>query len=147
MREFKHKKELLAGIILVLGIFALYYTFSPVNCSDFACFQAHAMKCKPANYVNDQVEASWNYKIIGKSENSCDVEVKLLIAKESNIDMRKYEGAKMICSYNPDVSGYPEENLDSCTGKLKEGLQSIVIDRLYRYIVTNIGEIRQEITA
>jgi hypothetical protein len=48
MREFKHKKELLAGMILLLGIFALYYTFSPVNCEDFACFQAHAMKCKPA---------------------------------------------------------------------------------------------------
>lgn len=147
MRDFKYKKELLGGIIFIFVMVALYYTFSPVKCSDFACFQAHEMKCKPASYINDQVEASWDYKITGKSEGKCNVEVELLIAKESNIDMRKYEGVKMVCAYNPGSLGYPEENLDSCTGKLKEGLQSIVIDRLYRYIVANIGEIRQEITA
>lgn len=133
-------------MILIVGAVALYATFTPVRCNDFTCFEAHMAKCRPATYVNDlEKEASWKYKIMGTSNKKCDIEVTLLIAKESNLDLRLYEGDVMACSYPIGVSGYPEKNLAACNGDLKEGLQSIVIEKLYKYIVTNLGDIREEL--
>ena len=145
MGVVKYQKEIFAIMILFVAVIALYYTFAPIKCADFSCFTAHMAKCKSATYVNEEVEAAWNYRIIGTSEKKCDIEVILLIAKESNLDLRQYEGNSMICSHSIGTSGYPEKNLALCKGELKENLQSIVIERLYKYIVTNIGEIREEI--
>ena len=148
MKVMRYQKEAIAFLILIVAAVALYVTFTPVRCSDITCFQAHMQECKPANYINDaEAEASWNYKIMGTSNKKCDIEVTLLIAKESNLDLRLYEGDSMICSHPIGVAGYPEKNLAVCHGTLKEGLQSIVIERLYKYIVANIGEIREEISA
>ncbi|MEK6909317.1 MAG: hypothetical protein AABX23_04665 [Nanoarchaeota archaeon] len=145
--RIKYQKEIIASLILVVAVVALYTTFTPVRCADFSCFEAHMTKCRPTVYVNDgEKEASWRYEVVGISNRKCDVEVTLLVAKESNLDLRQYEEQKMMCSHPLGVSGYPEKNLASCNGELKEGLQSIVIEKLYRYIVANIGEIREEIS-
>ncbi|MGV8131082.1 MAG: hypothetical protein ACP5N7_03195 [Candidatus Pacearchaeota archaeon] len=144
--RMRYQREVIALMILIVGAVALYATFTPVRCNDFACFEAHMAKCRPATYINDvEKEASWKYGIMGTSNKKCDVEVTLLIAKESNLDLRLYEGDTMICSHPIGISGYPEKNLAACNGELKEGLQSIVIEKLYKYIVTNLGDIREEL--
>lgn len=146
MKRMRYQKELVALLILVIASIALYTTFTPVRCTDFACFEAHMAKCRPAVYVNDaEKEAAWKYDVMGTANKKCDVEVTLLVAKESNLDLRSYEGQQMICSHPLGISGYPEKNLAVCSGELKEGLQSIVIEKLYKYIVTNIGDIREEL--
>ena len=144
--RMKYQKETIALLILIVAAVTLYATFIPIRCTDFACFEAHMAKCRPATYINDaEKEASWKYDIIGTSNRKCDIEVTLLTAKESNLDLRSYESQGMVCSHPIGISGYPEKNLGACTGELKEGLQSIVIEKLYKYIVTNIGEIREEL--
>ena len=40
---------------------------------------------------------------------------------------------------------YPEKDLDSCKGELKENLQSVIIENLYKYIIDNLGEISEEL--
>ena len=142
----RYQKEIVALLILVVAVVTLYVTFTPVRCSDFSCFEAHMTKCRGAIYINDvEKEAAWKYKIIGTSDKKCDIEVTLLVAKESNLNLRLYEKEQMICSHPFGVSGYPEKNLAVCTGKLKEGLQAIVIEKLYKYIVTNLGEIKEDL--
>lgn len=142
----RYQKEVIALLILIVAAVALYATFTPVRCTDFACWEAHHAKCRTATYVNDaEVEASWKYRVMGTSDKKCDIEVTLLAAKESNLDLRLYEGESMVCSHPLGISGYPEKNLAACNGDLKEGLQSIVIEKLYRYIVTNLGDIREEL--
>lgn len=144
----RYQREIIAFLILVVAAVALYATFTPVRCTEFSCFEAHMTKCRPATYINDgEKEASWKYEVIGTSDKKCDVRVTLLLAKESNLDLRQYEGKEMTCSHPLGVAGYPEKNLAVCRGELKEGLQAIVIEKLYKYIVTNIGEIREEISA
>lgn len=146
MKRWRYQKELIALLILIVAAVAVHATFTPVRCTEFSCFEAHMTKCRPAVYINEaEDEASWRYEVIGTSAKKCDVEVTLLLAKESNLDLRQYEGDKMICSHSIGIAGYPEKNLAACSGELKEGLQSIVIEKLYRYIVANIGEIREEI--
>ena len=142
-----HQKEILAFLIIVVAVVTLYSTFSEAKCADLSCFEAHMVKCKPASFINDaEEEAAWKYEILGISNKKCDIEVTLLIAKESNLDLRLYEKDKMICSHPIGSVNYPEKDLSLCSGKLKEGLQSIVIEKLYKYIVVNIGEVREEIS-
>jgi len=143
--KVKYSKEIIAGLIIVVGVIALYTTFSPVECTDLGCFEAHMVKCKPATYINNaEEEASWEYNIIGTNDEKCDIEVKLLNAKEGGVDLIAYEGQSMWCSHPIGAVGYPEKDLSACRGELKEGLQAIVIEKLYKYLVTNLGEIRSE---
>lgn len=143
--HIKYAKEMIVVMILVVAVLALHYTFVPANCVDYTCFQAHMAKCEPAVYINEEREASWKYEVLGTADDKCDVDVTLLSAKEGDIDLRKYEGTEMTCSHILGVSGYPEKNLGACRGTLKEGLQEVVIEKLYKYIVVNLGEIREEI--
>ena len=143
--QIKYQKEIVAVMIVIVAVLAIYLTFYPTRCKDISCFEAHMIKCSSAVFVNEEEEASWMYKILGTGDGKCQVQVTLLNAKEGNIDLRVYEGTKMICSHEIGIAGYPEKNLGVCHGELKEGLQAVVIEKLYKYIVTNIGEIREEI--
>jgi hypothetical protein len=51
----------------------------------------------------------------------------------------------MICSLERGVVIAPESSLDDCAGELKEGLQDLVISRLHKYIVQNIGKINADL--
>jgi len=143
--HIKYAKEVVAILILVVAVLALYYTFVPVGCAEYSCFEAHMIKCKPAVYVNEEEKASWKYEILGTTDKKCQIDVTLLNAKEGNIDLREYEKTSMTCAYAVGVAGYPEKNLVACHGTLKEGLQSVVIEKLYKYIVANLGDIRKDI--
>ncbi|MEK6915516.1 MAG: hypothetical protein AABW89_03170 [Nanoarchaeota archaeon] len=145
MRGVDLNKRILGVLIIIVAIVALHYTLAPARCTEISCFEAHMIKCEPATYINDESEAAWGYDILGNSGINCEVEVTLLIAKESNFNLRQYEGEKMVCSYSSGQPAYPEKNLALCTGPLKEGLQSIVIEKLYKYIVANIADFREEV--
>ena len=143
--RIKYAREVMAGLILVIAVLALYYTFIPASCADYACFESHMTKCTPAVFINEEEEASWKYAVLGTAQGMCETEVTLLNAKEGALDLRIYEGASMRCYYDVGVTGFPEKNLAACHGPLKEGLQDIVIEKLYKYIVANLGEIREEL--
>lgn len=143
--HFRYMREVIAVFIMVVAIMALYLTFIPPICADYTCFEARMSACKPAIFVNEEDDASWRYEIIGTGQNTCSMEVSLLSAKNADLGLRNYEGFDMRCYYDLGVTGYPEKNLEACHGPLKEGLQNIVIEKLYKYIVSNIGEINDKI--
>tara|TARA_Y100000310_G_scaffold259044_1_gene267627 strand:- start:102 stop:581 length:480 start_codon:yes stop_codon:yes gene_type:complete len=142
--NFKYTREVLAVAAIVVGVLAIYQTFYPVECVSLECYLERVEKCKLATYVNEGVEASWNYEVKGIKSGECDVEVTLLNAKEGELELRQYEGNSMTCSYGVNVLSYPEKDLDSCHGILKENLQKIAIEKLYKYVVNNLGEIQEE---
>ena len=143
--KVKYVREVMAVLILVIAVLALYYTFVPTACGDYACFEAHMARCTPAVFMNEEDEATWEYSVLGTARGTCETEVTLLNAKEGEIDLRKYEGAQMRCYYDIGVTGFPEKNLAACHGPLKEAMQEIAIEKLYKYIVANLGEIREEL--
>jgi hypothetical protein len=61
--------------------------FHAPMCGDFVCFQESMMKCKPARFVNDENQATWLYEILGKEEGDCEVNVKLIQAKEGVLEL------------------------------------------------------------
>lgn len=138
------KRGLLVMLTLAVFIVALQLTFGPENCESFDCYQAKMIACERATYVNQEPEASWGYNILGFNEdNECEVEVTLLSAKEGDLGLRAFEGNNMVCAYTRGILAYPEKNLDRCTGKLKENLQSTIIEKLYRHIIANLGQIQE----
>ena len=136
------KRFLLATTIVAVFGAALFFTFQPINCGNFDCFQDRMAQCARTSFVHNLDEASWGYEIVGQGAgNTCEIEVTLLSAKKGELDLRPYEGNAMLCSFEYGVISYPERNLNRCSGELKENLQTNIIQRLHIYILDEIGEI------
>lgn len=144
----KHKKIVLQVTLVsavLVAIAAIYMSFFfTQECSNFECFKTSMEKCRNGyTYVNDDKQATWRYEILGSNFGLCDIEVKMLQAKEGELEIDKLRGLEMICSYPVGIGAYPESNLDKCHGRLKEGLQTIVIKKLHTYIIENLGGIAE----
>lgn len=149
LRFFKSKLGLIL-IVLIILIFAnvvyiFFYYSKP--CATFECFQTRMIDCQRTTYINEDVEATWRYSIIGVKQNFCAVNVKLLQAKKGDLQIDKLAGYDMICSYPLGVGTYPEKDLKNCHGRLKEELQTIVIEKLHTNILENIGQIKETISS
>lgn len=139
-------KKLIVFIVLAVALIALavYTTFlHPPKCESFECYSEHMRECKKANYLNDDVEATWRYEIKGSESGACVVEVTLLQPKTGELGLQNLEGYSMECGFPSGVVTYPEKDLEACHGRLKEEMQGIIIKKLHTYIVENLGEIDQ----
>jgi len=133
--------SLIVLIILIGGVFIYIKYFYTIECKSFECFMNNMGECKKATYINDEPEASWEYEIMGKDEENCRVDVKLLLAKKGELGIDKVVGYGMRCIYPSGSGVYPEKDLDKCHGRLKEELQRIIIDKLHAYIIENLGKV------
>ncbi len=139
----KKRIILLIMIVIVIAV-AVYFTFFYTRkCPDRACFNLALGKCSRVSFLNDVEDATWFYKIKGKSGGSCEINVKLLKLKEGTTDLIGLEGKDMICFLPLGYTGDPQDNLDICQGLLKEEMQTVIITRLHNYIVDNLGEIAE----
>lgn len=134
---------IIAGVFLVLAIYATFVR-AP-RCQTFECFGEHMSQCKQVQYMNDGEEATWKYEILGIEGSACVVEVTLLQPKEGELGIEELSGYSMECGFPKGVVTYPEKDLGSCSGRLKEEMQEIVIKKLHTYIVDNIGEIDESL--
>jgi len=103
-------------------------------------------KCSKARYVNDAPEASWRYTILGEKDGACNIEVKLIQAKQGELGLEALMGYSMGCESRIGAAGYPEKNLENCHGRLKEELQGVMINKLYGYILQNVGKINESLS-
>jgi len=133
---------LFIALILVVGYMVFFYTKICVN---FECFQESMEECSRADYINEEPEASWGYKIKGREGINCVVEVTLLNAKKGELGINEFVGHKMDCSYPAGISAYPEKDLDKCHGRLKEDLQEIIIEKLHLYVLENLKEFQESL--
>ena len=138
----KRKIVILVGLLVIFLVLALEFTFFyKKKCENFSCFQDSMKQCKQVIYINDEVEATWRYEIIGLRGNECVINVELLQLKQGDISFEKLSGYGMECSYLKGIAVYPEKDLNKCHGRLKEELQTAIISRLHAYIVYNLGGI------
>jgi len=144
---FGSKKGIILSVIVVLLVVNSIFLgfFFTGTCESFECFQDSMRSCERTNYINDEPEASWGYKIKGEEGNQCVVNVKLLQAKKGELGIDRIVGFDMDCSYAIGLGVYPEKDLSKCHGRLKEELQGIVIEKLHSNILENLGEIEESI--
>lgn len=131
---------LVLGTIFLASL-ALYNTVGYTQCSSLSCFQEKMSRCALASYVNEEPQASWEYQINGRTSEGCAIQVTLLQAKEGDLELRKYEGHKMICTYPKGTIAFPDKDMSRCHGQLKEDLQDIIIKKLHQYVLDNLGDI------
>ena len=138
----------IALVILIIGLIAfssyfLFFYAKPVQTSqEFVDAMSY---CKDVSWIREDAQASWLYKIKGGAKgDACEVEIRLLKIKEGTIEAEKLEGTKMICTVQKGETQFPEKDISKCTGKLKEELQDIIIQRMHNYLLQNVGEIKEE---
>jgi len=131
--------------VVVAVLFAIFIgltaLFGSVNCENFSCFKENMKRCSVAEYVNEDTDATWTYKILGSSGRDCIVSVKLSQAKKGDLGIAELEGLEMECAYTTGTADYPEKDLTKCHGRLKEELQEIIIEKLHTVIIENLGAI------
>ena len=113
------------------------------QCQNYECWQKYMSRCSKASFVNEEPEASWQYAVLGKSGNQCNIEVKLLMAKKGELRINELVGQEMICSYPIGSVAYAEKDLSKCHGLLKEGLQNVIINKLHTYLLENLGKVEE----
>lgn len=130
-------------VLIVISLFLIYYIFFKFsNCYTKSCFYGSLVSCNKVTWIRESDDADWFYKILEKEGDYCKVEVKLLKLKEGKIDLERLEGEKMICGVLKNEINFPEEDISKCSGKLKENLQEIIIQRMHDYLLLNLGEIK-----
>jgi len=142
------KRVRIALIILIIAlvIFVGYLSFFYAKpCIDADCFVEAVENCKHVSWIREDEQASWLYVIKGDAkDDSCKIEVRLLKIKQGTIDSEKLEGKKMTCVFKKGQTIFPEKDISSCTGVLKEEMQDLLIQRMHNYLLQNIGEVREE---
>jgi predicted membrane protein len=140
-------KIILIVLIIIVAVLAVYFTFFySRNCKTAECFNFALTKCYRASYINDAEDAAWYYKIKGKSGDNCKIYVKLLQLKQGTGQISSLEGKEMTCYTQLGMITSPQGNLANCHGLLKEEMQNLIINRLHNYIVSNLGQISEELT-
>ena len=138
-------KYLLSGVFVIfigLLIWMNFFYFS--ICDNQECFDRNLETCSRAEFVrlDDMV---FKYNILRRFDGKCVVNVELLSGDLSNKDSDRLEGNEMECYLNRGEIVIPESNMGDCHGLLKEGLQELVISKLHRHIVENLGELGEEL--
>lgn len=107
------------------------------------CFREHQLKCNKAKFLRDSEEATWKYEIKSMEKGACEVDVKVTQIKEGNSDKMILEGKSMKCLFEFESVNLPESDLSKCHGELKEELQNMIIQNLHKYILENLGQIKE----
>lgn len=146
VKEGQGWKIVLVVVGVILLIAAVYFTFFfSYKCDDLSCFRAHQEKCAKTKFTNVGEEVVWDYKILGKENGNCEIEVELSELKQGSIKLASLQGKSMICSLPLGNLANPEADISKCHGLLKEELQSTIINNLHAYILDNVGEIGEEL--
>jgi hypothetical protein len=135
----------LATLLAILSLLLIYSDFIYyIPCSDESCFFAHLRNCDRAEYTKTG-DFNILYKIEGDNFNRCNVKV-FLEDLQNSIGLKDfYKNSFMECNLKFGFNSYPESDLISCSGMLKEGLQEVLIHRLKSEVARNIGEINLDI--
>jgi len=139
------KSFFIALIILIVAVvgFGIYFLYFSVDvCSDYQCFLDAVSGCDKVSFVKEDLNANWYYEIIGSRDSGCEVKVELVRINEGSVKNEVLVGKSMICEFSNN-GGFPEDDLFSCSGSLREGIQEKIINDMHVYLLENIGEIKE----
>lgn len=138
-------------VMLIIFIFFYLYATSPSFkkiCYDDSCFVQSLQICEKVIYTPSKAGNIWRYEILRQESGTCVVDVKNIVLASSDTKVKNVQGKSMICAVPLDLVGsYTkiEQRIEFCSGPLKEELQSVIIDKLYDYVIQNLGPIAKSI--
>src|SRR5680860_416200 len=144
-RRFGLSKLIVLVVLVGLVWFVWSAFFNYQDCRDNACFNKNLADCNKARFVGGN-EMIFEYVIKGKSAGDCEVKVTLLQGELNNAESIKLENQAMNCFLPLGAVVSPESDIGVCHGMLKEGLQDLIIKKMYTYLVDNLGRLNLELT-
>ena len=143
----KRGAVIISILVAVVLAGAVYFTFFHAQtCDNLACWEKNLKQCSRAKYYNTPTEVEWLYTIKGKSGDKCEVEVEILKLKGGLEKALVLEGKSMTCYLEMNDAGEtiivaPEKDINICTGRLKEEMQTLMLKGLYESVVGSVEEI------
>jgi len=132
--------EILIAVILIALVWSIYFLFFRyTTCSDDKCFSTSLVKCNKVIYNRDTPDLLITYKILGASNNRCNINVKLIQVKHGSTSMAIFENKEMICSISLGSLTMPESNLQNCNGELRQEIQEAIINNMHSQIIENLN--------
>ncbi len=136
---------ILLGLVIFLVLFFIWANFFYFKtCPNQDCFNDNLVKCSRARYVF-RGNITFEFKIIGPAFDECKVDVKFLRGDLNKQDLLALKGKTMRCMLPMGVITGPLDDISLCSGKLKEGLQDLIIKKMHTYIVQNLERINFDI--
>ena len=130
--------------VLLISIIVYFLFFQVKSCKETQCFIDAMANCKKVSFLKQDPNADWVYTITGNGQkDSCLIKIQLIRLKQGAVEGEKLEGEEMMCDLKKGNNEYPEKDLSRCTGKLKEHIQELIIQRMHNYIIQSIGEVKQ----
>jgi len=83
--------------------------------------------------------------VSGKENGKCALYVEVMQIKKGLTSTQVLEGKGMTCYLPIGTIVKPESDLNLCTGPLKEEMQGLIIQKVYQYIVQNVGNIGRDL--
>lgn len=132
---------LLIIILVYLGVFS--------SCSTEECFVNALKSCSPVKYEKYQNSNLYSYKIYRSFGSDCKLGVELKqMAIGADLDLIDLlEGKEMMCQVPKDKMddiSKIDRLLNYCHGELKEGLQQVLLQRIYGLLMKGTSEIIDE---
>jgi len=135
---------IILAVAVIIGIIYFKFLFY-YKCSDIECFRSHQQKCVKTKFVNNGEEAVWSYRILGKSGGMCGIEATLVQIKKGTLEKNRLNGKSMVCYLDLGSIEPPEKDISKCHGLLREEMQDFMIKQLHSYIVSNVGQVSDEL--
>jgi hypothetical protein len=128
----------IALVFIVAMYFTLFFYYAPENISEFKGYQE---KCAKAKFISQAEDVDWEYKIQGRDNDRCQIDVTAIKVKEGTLDKQILEGKTMSCYMVLGSTNNPESDISDCHGELKEEMQTLIINNLHKYIADNLEQI------
>ena len=122
------------------------------RCETVGCFEQAAAECKKAKiWTLEGGGTETFYKIRGKSGDNCELYVKILKVGDVSAEATaSFQGKDMECKIplNRFSRMKFEEmgsDLDYCHGTLKEEMYSVLVKKLYKLVLDDMGLVLEEV--
>ena len=132
-------------VFIVVALVTFLYFWTEVEaCDSWECFNDNLKSCERTTFIGGD-DMIFEYEILGEFNSHCQVDVKLLQANLGVQESLSLEDKAMVCDVPLGVVILPGSDIGSCHGLLKEALQDQIIEKLYSYVVSNVGQISLEV--
>ncbi len=138
-------------LVMLFIIFVVFYIGYEKNCNDDKlCFNKAASKCNKARVLIENNETTFLYTVKGSEGDRCVINVKIVDIKDSSPETDIFLGKDMDCKIPKeeitfDMISKTSENIEYCSGPLKETMYQVIIQKMYSTIAQNLGDIILEI--
>jgi hypothetical protein len=143
---------LLVFVAIILVVSVYFVSFKTTVCDTVGCFENAAAECKRAKINAQETGGTVTfYKIKGENNGDCELYVKILETEELNPEtVTAFEGKDMVCKI--PVSKFSRlaldemgSDLDYCSGPLKEEMYSVLVKKLYKLVLDDMGLVLEEV--